>query len=169
MLKFLVMAGKWILKVPVLFAHFPGPSIMLVAGIALSAGALASCVTHRLEAGARAELEVQFAQEKASTAELRAQLSEGRVIAIDAAAQLQRAIDLENQRAWRSQLAALVESLDDKAAIARLNRSIEELHRDPAFACRRRPLPQPYLDGLHLPRESPASGTAATGPRSGDR
>ena len=157
MMLFLKKLLGWILKIPVLFAHFPGPTLMLVAIVALSAGGGATWLTHKAEAGARAELAIELANAKAQYAELRTKAAESRAEIVSAAGAEQRAIDIENQRAWRAQLAALAESMNDKAAIAALSRSIQELHRDPAFDCRRLPLPDSYVRGMWLTGESPGA------------
>lgn len=154
---------KWAKNVPVLFAHFPGPSLLLVGVAMVVAGGMASCVTHKLEAGARAELKIELADAKAAYAERRTEAAEKRVDTINAAAKEQRAIDLENQRAWRDQLSQLGETLNDKNALANIGRSLQELHRDPALECRLLPLPRNYLDGLQFGVETPRPTAGAAG------
>jgi hypothetical protein len=149
----------WVKRIPVLFAHFPGPALLLAA-ILLGAGvSIGGYFAAKFSAAKVAELRAEFAEARAAYAERGQEHAEKREQTIASAAATQRAIDLENQRAWRESLTMLAESDDDKAALAALNTSIERLHNDPAFECRRRALPDDYLRGVWLPAW-PSAGSA---------
>lgn len=153
----LLKVGKWFLHIPVLFAHFPGPAIMLSLVVAIAAASSSAWLTNKINAGTLAEVKIELAECRADHAEAVAENATKRVAVISSATAQQRAIDAENQRAWLEQLRVLADTLPDKAELAKIGRSIEELHRDPAFDCRRLPLPQSYLDGVSLPAETPGS------------
>jgi hypothetical protein len=147
-----------------LFAHFPLPTLMLVGLAVVIAGSFASCVTHKLEAGARAELRSQVAELRSEYAGKFAEAATERADAIQAVAREKDAILLENQRAWFSALTALTTTLGDKKALERLQTLVQELHNDPKFKCRLEPLPGPYLDGLRINREAPQATEQAGSP-----
>ncbi len=155
MLALLAKVGKWFLKIPVLFAHFPGPALMLVLSVIIATGVSSSWVRGKFEQSARAELEIKLAQAEAKYAERRATAAEIRTDTINEANKVQRAIDRENQRAWFAALGSLAVSLGDKEALARLERAMEDMSNDPKFICRRESLPAPYLDSLYLPAWRP--------------
>jgi hypothetical protein len=160
MLALLKKVLGWILKIPVLFAHFPGPSLMLVLGVVIASGSVTSCITHQIEAGARAEISIELAQCEAGHANAVAEAAKAREGIVVSAFEEKAAIDRENQKAILEQLKQLVATANDKAAIARLNKLIEDMKNDPAFACRLLPLPRAYTDGVSFPAEEvkPATG-----------
>jgi hypothetical protein len=154
----------WVKRIPVLFAHFPAPALLLVA-IAIGSGiGVGTWLSGKWHAATLADLRVQIADERAGYEQRRREAAEQREANIAGGFAMQRAVDLENQKAWRASFAMLAESDDDKSALAALNRSIERLHNDPAFECRRRPLPPDYLDGVHLPTWEAAAAAAGRQP-----
>lgn len=163
---FLAKVWKCLLKIPVLFAHFPLPTLALVVIVFIGAGAFSSCVTYKLEAGARAELKANLAELRAEYAHKLAEAAEARANTIQSAAKETAAIMAENQRVWFDALKSLTTSLGDTAALDRLRKSVEEMHNDPKYECRLLPLPGPYLDGMQIHREAPrATGQAGSDPR----
>jgi hypothetical protein len=152
---FLVKVWKCFLKIPVIFAHFPLPALMIVGLVAVVTGSFASCATHKLEASARAELKANLADLRAEYAGKLTKAAELRADTIQQVAAEKDAIARENQRAWFQALTSLTTSLGDKKALERLQTLVQELHNDPKFDCRRLPLPGPYLDGMRIEREAP--------------
>jgi hypothetical protein len=155
MLLFLKKLLGWFLKIPVLFAHFPGPTVMLVIIAGIATAAASSCVTHNLEAGARAALEIKLA--KCETGHQTAVAGAERVRAdtIEEGARRQAVYDAENREAWLAMVRALADVRGDKTALAALQKSVEDLHRDPNFACRRLPLPERHLERVRIPEARP--------------
>jgi hypothetical protein len=143
---------KWLRNIPVLFAHFPGPSILLVL-IAIGCASTASAwVTHKFEAGARASLRAEVAEMKAAYADERTAAANGRADTIKSAAAQQAAINAATIQFMTEAMRAYVDAKGAAApALAALGKQIEELHRDAKYACRREPLPGPYVDGLRIP------------------
>jgi hypothetical protein len=143
---------KWLRNIPVLFAHFPGPSLMLVVIAIGCAGAMSSCVTHKLEAGARAELRARLAEAGARYADERTAAANTRANTIQVAAAEQAAINAANTNFMRDAMLAYTNAKDASAPVlAALGKKIEELHNDAKYACRREPLTNSYLDGLRIP------------------
>lgn len=151
----LLKVWKGLLKIPVIFAHFPLPSLLIV-GIAMAiASTLATCTVKKLEAGARAELKAMVAEIRAEHAEKVADAATARADTIVSVTAEKDAIFRENQRAWFGALTSLTTAVGDKSALIRLRKEIQELHNDPKYACRLEPLPAPYLDSMQINREAP--------------
>lgn len=153
MLALLKLIGGWFLKIPILFAHFPGPSSMLVVVAMIGAGAMSSCVTHKLDAGTLAETKIELAQCQVGHANAVAAAAKAREAVVVSALEEIKAIDRENQKVFLEQLKQLVTTANDKAALARLNQLIEGMKNDPAYACRLLPLPAAYVDGMRFHAE----------------
>jgi hypothetical protein len=157
-----LLLWKCIRGVPVIFTHFPGPTLLLFAVAAAASAGMSSCVTHQLEAGARAQLEIRLAKTETGYAGRLVEAAQGRETAIAGARAEERAIAIENMRIWREAFSYLAISVKDQNAIARLTKSIEDLHHDPQFDCRRLPLPDSYLRSLYF--EPWQAGSAAGSP-----
>lgn len=162
MLAFLAKLGKWVLKIPVLFAHFPGPALMLVAIAVLVGGSLASCVTHKLEAGARAELEIEVAQCQAGHAQAVAKAATEREGIIEGAVKRREEIDALNRAIYLEMARLLADRSQDDKALAALQKSIEDLHHDPKFECRLLPLPESHLERLRIEEARPRAAASET-------
>lgn len=144
---------KWAKNVPKLFAHFPGPTLVLVFVAMLAAGTVASCVTNKLNAGTLAETKIELAECRAQHAETVAKAAGEREGIIEEAARRQAANDAVNREVFLAMARALSDTRADDAALAALSKSIEDLHRDPTFACRLLPLPESHLDRLRIGAE----------------
>jgi hypothetical protein len=155
MLESLAKVWKCLLKIPVIFAHFPLPTLALVGIVFVVAGSFSSCVTHKLEAASRAELKGQLAELRTDYAQKLTEAAEARASTIQSAAKEQNAINAENQHVWFEALSSLIATVNDKTSLEKLRKSIEELHNDPKFDCRQLPLPGLYLDSMHIDKESP--------------
>lgn len=151
---------KWVKHIPVLFKHFAGPAGLLSA-IALGAGVTIGCyLTAKFMAGSLAETKMELAECRVGHAEAVAEHAKRREAVIESAAAERAAIADENARAILEQVRALVATANDKAAIARLSKAIEDLHHDPSFGCRLLPLPPAFLDSMSISPEEvrPATG-----------
>lgn len=155
---------KFARNVPKLFVHFPGPSLVLVGVAMVAAATAASCVTHKLDAGEIAETKIELAQCRIDFANARAAAAEKREHIITGANEIIREVAVGNQRAWLEQLAALTPSPADKAALLRIAASIEELHNDPRFDCRRLPLPPGHIDSVSFGPEEVRPAAAPGNP-----
>lgn len=94
------------------------------------------CVTHRLDAGAIAEIMIELAQcQVGMRTPLPRQPRSARGIVIWAVAE-QRAVDAENRKVILAQALALATTAEDKALIARISKSIEKLHDGPRLRLR---------------------------------
>jgi hypothetical protein len=140
-------------KVPVIFTHFPGP-MLLVLGVAMVAAATASsCVTSKFNAGQVAEARADLADCKAQHANAVGVAAVERASVIEAGAKRLAEVDAQNRADFIAMARILADTGQDDAAIAALAKSIEGLHRDPKFACRREPLPDSHLERLRLPAQ----------------
>src|SRR5262245_25707587 len=124
----LAKLGKWIANIPVLFVRLPGPTIMLTIITMIISAAGASWTTHKLEAGARADLKADVARCEAQHAGAVATAATERASIIDGAAKRQAEIDAQNREVFLAMLRVLTDTTKDDAAIAALAKSIEELH-----------------------------------------
>lgn len=149
-MEFLLKLGKTFMKIPVLFTHFPGATLMLCAIVAIASTAAAATLTHELEASARAELKAELAIAEKTYAERRAAAAETRAETIEGAHREQTAIDHENAKFMTEALQAFLQSKDIGPVLEKLSNQVKELHNDPKFDCRSEPLPAPYLDGLSI-------------------
>lgn len=159
---FFAWLGKSFLKIPVLFAHFPAPTILLVVCAAAAAATSSAWLTHKFESAARAGLRADLAECKAGHAGAVATAADQRAEIIQDAAKSQAAIDAENRKVYLAALRALANTKPDETALAALAQSIEELHRDAKFACRLDPLPDSHLERLRIPEARPHFGEAGS-------
>jgi hypothetical protein len=132
---------------------FNGPCLWACLGVAFFAGGAAGFAAWRV---ASWKYGSEVATAKADLSAYRADVLRVTVDGQVAVAERQKAAAEATATAIREGLEVLhgeVRRTSDRAALARIETQLEELHHDPRFECRRLPLTDSYIDSLRIPAE----------------